>query len=310
MRMVVLFVVCLNLSQASAWGKRGHEMVGSLAAQLLAKEHPQGAFLASHSFDMGYYNNAPDLVWKANSEIYKKESPQHYVDIEIFERAFKKRNETNAWIPSRLEFVKKFPEIDEKAGRSPWRIQELVSQLEKTTQDLKKKNLSKKEKHLLQEQWLVTAGLLGHYIADLAQPLHVTENHDGQLTQQKGLHHWFEENVVDELSPLLYEAVYEKAKAQWKNFFEKHKKMSAFELSLELAKNSHAALPRVLEIDKKQGRSSEKKVSGAYKEIVIERLSLGVLYLATIWGSHLDWSYDGDRFFNFVATPAFIEPGT
>lgn len=310
MRMVVFFVVLLNLSQAFAWGKRGHEMVGSLAAQLLAKEHPQGAFLASHSFDMGYYNNAPDLVWKANSEIYKKESPQHYVDIEIFERAFKKRNESKAWIPSRMEFTKKFPEIDEKAGRSPWRIQELVARLEKTTQSLKKKNLSKKEKHLLQEQWLVTAGLLGHYFADLAQPLHVTENHDGQLTQQKGLHHWFEENVVDELSPLLYEAVFAKAKNQWKDFFEKHKKMSAYELSLELAQNSLAALPRVLEIDKKQGRSSEKKVASAYKEIVVERLSLGVLYLATIWGTQLDWTYDGDRFFNFVATPAYIEPGT
>jgi S1/P1 Nuclease len=310
MRISIFFVVCFSVAQALAWGKRGHEMVGSLAAQLLAKEHPQGAFLASHSFDMGYYNNAPDLVWKANPEIYKKESPQHYVDIEIFERAFKKRNETNAWNPSRLEFTKKFPEINEKAGRSPWRIQELVSRIEKTTQSLKNKKLTKKEKHQLQEEWLVTAGILGHYFADLAQPMHVTENHDGQLTKQKGLHHWFEENIVDELSPLLYEAVFEKAKAQWKDFFEKHKKMSAFELSLELAKNSHAALPRVLEIDKKQGRSSEKKVSGAYKEIVIERLSLGVLYLATIWGSHLDWTYDGDRFFNFVATPAYIEPGT
>lgn len=310
MRLIGSVLIFFSVCEVFAWGKRGHEMVGSLAAQLLAKEYSQGAFLSAHAFDMGYYNNAPDLVWKANPEIYKKESTQHYVDLEIFERAFKKRNETNPWTSSRSEFTKKFPEIDEKAGRAPWRLQELEARLEKTTQSLKKKKLSQKEKHQLQEQWLVTAGIMGHYFADLAQPLHVTENHDGQMSQQKGLHHWFEENMIDELSPHLYEAVFEKAKSQWKEFYEKHKSLSAFDLSLELAKNSHAALPRVLEIDKKQGRASEKKVAGAYRDIAVERLSTGVLYLATIWAKHLDWTYDGDRFFNFVTAPSYIEPGT
>ncbi len=310
-KIIVLFASTLFFtSSALAWGKRGHEMVGNLSAQLLAKEHPQGKFLLQHSFDMGYYNNVPDLVWKVDPEIYKKEGHQHYLDIEIFERAFSKKKDESPWNSSRTEFFKKYPDIDNKAGRSPWRIEELSQKLKGITQQLQKKSLNKKEKHQLQEQWLVTAGVLGHYIADLAQPLHVSENHDGQLSRQKGLHHWFEENIIDDLHPSLAEPVFQKARSEWKAFYEKNAKKSPFELSLELAKNSHAALQRVLDIDKKQGRASEAKVSAAYKELAIERLSTGVLYLSLLWSQNLGWDYNGDHFFNFVPAPAYIEPGT
>lgn len=305
---VLFFSVFLFSSPTWAWGKRGHEMVGSLAAQLLVKEHPQGKFLLPHSFDMGYYNNVPDLVWKADPETYKKEVPQHYLDMEIFEKEFAKKKETSPWNPSRAEFFKKFPDIPEKAGRSPWRIQELSQKLKNITQQLQKKSLNKKERHALQEQWLVTAGVMGHYIADLAQPMHVTDNHDGQLTGQKGLHHWFEENIVDELHPSLAEPVFQKARAEWKAFYDKNAKKSSFDLALELAQNSHTALPRVLDIDKKQGRTSESKVAGAYKDLLIERLSTAVLYLALLWNQNLGWDYNGDRFFNFVVAPPYIEP--
>lgn len=331
---LLLICVVVVTSRAQAWGKRGHETVGSLAAQLVAKELPQGRFLSNHSFDMGFYNNAPDLVWKADPDTYKKEFPQHFLDLELFDRAFAKAAQSAApvtaappknigtdgssgeitraaqWNPSRIEFFKTFPDLDEKAGRAPWRIQELCLRLDKIVQDLKKKNLSKKEHHQLQEKWLLTAGILGHYIADLAQPMHVTENYDGQLTKQKGLHHWFEENIVDDLYPSATDEVYKKAQAQWKTFYQAHQKMTAFDLSLELVKDSHKNLKRVLDLDKKLGRASERKVSGEYRELVIERLSTGVLFLATIWSQHLDWPYNGDKFFNFVAKPDYIEPGT
>ncbi len=330
MRVILVLICFVGSVRADAWGKRGHETVGSLAAQLLAKEHAQGRFLSSHAFDMGFYNNAPDLVWKADPETYKKEFPQHFLDLEIFDRAFAKAaqasppvtaappNTINAsgaaiaapWNSSRTEFFKTFPDLDEKAGRAPWRIQELCLRLDKIVQNLKKKNLSKKDHHQLQEQWLVTAGILGHYIADLAQPMHVTENYDGQLTKQKGLHHWFEENIVDDLYPAMTDEVYKKAQGQWKSFYQAHQKMTAFDLSLELVKDSHKNLKRVLDLDKKLGRASERKVSGEYRELVIDRLSTGVLFLATIWAQHLDWPYDGDKFFNFVLKPDFIELGT
>jgi len=42
----------------------------------------------------------------------------------------------------------------------------------------------------------VTGGRLGHYVADAYMPLHLTVNHDGQFTGQRGIHHRVE-NLVD-----------------------------------------------------------------------------------------------------------------
>jgi hypothetical protein len=43
----------------------------------------------------------------------------------------------------------------------------------------------------------VTAGHLAHYAADATMPLHSTENYDGQLTDQRGIHHRVEAQLVD-----------------------------------------------------------------------------------------------------------------
>jgi hypothetical protein len=307
-RLLLIVLSFCFVQNAFAWGKRGHETVASLAAQLLAKENPQTQFLLAHSYDMGFYANAPDLVWKADDETYKKEFSQHYIDMEAFERKFTERKKANAWNPDRQKFFKTFPEIENKEGRSFWRIEELNTQLVDVTKKLKNKKLDANARRTLQAEWLLTAGVIGHYMGDLAQPLHVTENHDGQLTDQKGIHHWFEESIVDDLYPSFTNDVYTRAQSRWAEFHKKHKKSSAFDLALELAKNSQAALPEVLALDKKLGRESASKVSSAYREIITERLTLGVLYLAQLWSNDLGWNFDDNRFFTFDVKPTYIEP--
>ncbi len=42
-----------------------------------------------------------------------------------------------------------------------------------------------------------TAGHLAHYAADATMPLHATENYDGQLSGQRGLHRRIEAKLVD-----------------------------------------------------------------------------------------------------------------
>ncbi len=44
----------------------------------------------------------------------------------------------------------------------------------------------------------VTAGHLAHYAADATMPLHATENYDGQLTGQRGIHRRVEAELVDD----------------------------------------------------------------------------------------------------------------
>ena len=307
-RVFIYFCLALTLliplKNIYAWGKRGHETVGSLAAQLLAKEHKGSEFLSQHSYDMGFYNNVPDLVWKADSETYKKEFVQHFMDMEHYEKI-----KDLKWNKDRKSFFEKYPELDKKAGRSFWRVQELYEKLETLKKELRQgKKRTQDEQHQLQARWFVVAGTMGHYIADLAQPLHVTENYDGQLTQQKGLHHWFEEDIIDQLYPEIQTDIFLKAKSQWESFHKENKNISTFDLCLKLSKASQAQILTLTQLDKKVGRSSAKDVAPHYRELAIDRLSSGALYLAELWSRQTDWKYNGHKFFNFVVAPDYIEP--
>jgi hypothetical protein len=301
---VLLSLMLLSATQVYAWGKRGHETVGSLAAQLLSEKHKGAEFLINHSFDMGYYNNVPDIVWKSNPETYKKEFFQHFMDMEDYSSV-----KASDWDSDKVAFFKKHPDIDNKAGRSFWRIQGLYSELEKISSTLsQKKVLSKEEQNSYQVKWLLYAGVLGHYIADLAQPLHVTNKYDGKKTNQKGIHMWFEETLVDYLYPNLQPEVYKKAVKDWDEFHKKNSSLTVFELSQKLAVDSQKQIPQLLKLDKINGRKNISVAAKAYREMIKDRQVEGVLYLAEIWSRQTNWPYKGDRFYNFESRPTYIEP--
>lgn len=302
---LMMTLTLLSPSTSQAWGKRGHEAVGSLAAQLLAKEHKGSEFLLYHSFDMGYYNNVPDLVWKADPETYKKEYIQHFMDLEDYAKV-----KNLKWNKDRKQFFKKYPTIEKNAGRAWWRVQELVNEIEKITAQLKrsKKDKNKEEHHRLQAQWLLHAGVLGHYIADLAQPMHVTDNYDGEQTGQKGVHHWFEEEVIDHLYPEIKTDAFKKARDKWAAFHKENQKKPVFDLVQQLAKDSSSLVGELLKIDKQQGRTSGQTASVAFRDMATDRISVGILYLAEIWSRHTGWDYDGNKFYTFIVAPPYIDP--
>ena len=201
----VVVVVSASLpTPAQAWGKRGHAIVCQTAAALL---HDRSPLMTSHAFDLGYYCNVPDLIWKKPAT-YAAEAPEHFMDLEVFNRAFAKRNLAgDPFLKTRADFEKTYPEIPKSAGRAYWRVRELMDDLHSVSDRLANangggtKSLTSQERQTLQELWLVTAGAIGHYVGDLSQPLHVTEDYDGQRDPgQSGIHSWFEDRLVNELS--------------------------------------------------------------------------------------------------------------
>lgn len=309
MKHITLILVIALLSPCTwAWGRRGHSTTASLAAQLLSKNDPNGKFLSNHSYDLGYYANVPDFIWKAKPEIYKIEHSQHYMDLEIFEREFKKAKDSNPWNPNRQEFFKKYPKIPTKAGRSFWRIQELAQKLSEITARLKDKKLSRDEHRRQQGEWLLTAGILGHYVGDLSQPLHVSEDYDGRNAGQAGIHAWFEDKVVDEIYPHLDNEIFAAAQAKWPEFQKTNANKTPFELAQDLASESQKNIPELLKIDKTTKRAKVSLAAEKYKPMVIDRLTAGVLRLALIWSKNLNWPYDGDRFYNWYGEPTYMAP--
>ncbi len=56
-------IVSLFGLRVLAWGKQGHAIVNQTAALLLSEETKYD-FLREHAFDLAYFSNVPDIVWK------------------------------------------------------------------------------------------------------------------------------------------------------------------------------------------------------------------------------------------------------
>ncbi len=315
-----IFCFCIGLLayiNVFAWGKQGHQIINQTAAFLLAEESPH-EFLREHAFDLGYFANVPDIVWKQEST-YNTESPQHFMDMEIFEKELHIKNSLKSPTPPKLdeaflldreEFDSRYPKINHKAGRSWWRIREIYELLVKQSQFLADSKMSNKERYELQAHWLVLAGVLGHYIGDLAQPLHCTENFDGQLTHQKGIHSYFEDKMLNLLLPSLSTEVLKEAKKQWPDFTKKTKDLSTLILISELTQSARFKLRTLLELDKKLKRKNHLQNSKAYRKLIVEQMAEAAVTLAELWHRNLNWKFNGQGFYRFNSTPEYIAPGT
>lgn len=309
------FVLVYSVS-ALAWGRRGHALICETAAYLVAAEKDPNLpspFFKIHSYDLGYYCNVPDFIWKRPAT-YGKERPNHFMNLEAFERELGP-NKTffghPAFLLSRKDFDEKYTKLPDKNGRAWWRVQELYKTLLDLSRKLQAKKLTKKEKHRLQARWLLVGGVIGHYVADLAMPLHVSENYDGESTNQKGMHHFFEERMVDHLflqpNFSLQGVVYRKALVRWKEFYRNNQRKTVLSWTQELSKSSQQAVPKLLNVDKETGRKSMNRASAAHKDLVIERLVQGVLYQALVLAkAQQGLAFDEEKFYNFVESPEFI----
>ncbi|WP_317130171.1 zinc dependent phospholipase C family protein [Flavobacterium gawalongense] len=109
----------------------------------------------------------------------KAEGPRHYFDMENFGtvESFPKTMDE-----AKLKYDEKFLT---KNGILPWYIQDMMAKLTKAFKDKRKNEI------------LFIAGDLGHYIADAHMPLHTSDNHDGQNTNQKGIHSLWESRLPE-----------------------------------------------------------------------------------------------------------------
>ncbi|HMN67673.1 MAG TPA: hypothetical protein PKC28_03960 [Bdellovibrionales bacterium] len=309
MKNSILVLLAFTSFNVFAWGKRGHQIVGENAALLVSSE-PEAGFMRDRSFDFGYYANVPDIIWK-RPKTYEKERNQHFMDMEHFDKAFAANSSvTKPFEIPRKDFEAKFPELKENAGRAYWRVREMNDKLTELTKQLRELPEPKgKARRAWQEKWLVLAGTMGHYIGDLAQPLHVTENYDGQLTGQKGIHAYFEDEAVDQLYPAIGYDVHKRAMKRWPDFKKKNADKSVLQLMEDLAKTSNGRLPELLKLDKGGDRADVKKMAGRYRDLIEDCLVDGVLTLAEIYRRQLGWKFDGEKFYFFSGEPEFIAPG-
>jgi len=158
-----------------SWGIFGHEHINNSA--VMALPQPIQTFFYNHIDFITQEATIPDLRKYTLRD--KAEGPRHYMDVENFGALES--------IPLQFDEAKK--KYDDKFlndnGILPWYIQETMTKLTKAMKDKRKTEI------------LFLAADLAHYIGDANMPLHTSANHDGQLTNQKGLHSMFESRMPE-----------------------------------------------------------------------------------------------------------------
>ena len=175
---VITFCLLLISNPSYCWGFYAHQKINYYAVFLLPPEmillyKSNINFISEHAIDPDKRRyGVPD------------EGPRHYIDIDKY-GSYPYPELPRKWDDA----VKKFGIDTLKAhGIVPWHVQVMLSRL---TMAFKEKNFSRIMKNSAE---------IGHYISDAHVPLHASSNHNGQLTNQKGIHGFWESRVPELLS--------------------------------------------------------------------------------------------------------------
>lgn len=173
----LIFVILLP-HLLPGWGFNAHIITSREAVKLLPGDlgvyfHQQISYISEHSI-------YPDL-WREDTVNYPNEGRGHYIDADLY-GDYPFLNIPRSW----ESFLSTYGEekIDQW-GTAPWRIERFYNLLVKEFQEGK------------WDKARLTAAALSHYISDLHMPLHVVENYDGQLSDNKGVHKRWEQDLVD-----------------------------------------------------------------------------------------------------------------
>ena len=235
LRPALLLLVALLPAALPAWDYEGHRIANQLALASLPGDFPafvretanagRIAFLAG---EPDRWRNAPDLPLQQYNGV------DHYLDLEQIPDA----GLSYATLPSlrylfaeqfaagRAAHPDKFPPIDETknldhsrewCGFAPWAITEYFGKLrsafsylhtfQETDESTHRRLGTAEEIANAQDNIVYLMGVMGHYVADCAQPLHTTVHHHGWVganpngySTWQGIHAWVDGGFIAKAS--------------------------------------------------------------------------------------------------------------
>lgn len=178
-KILILGLLALCATQYAAapapWGFWGHQRINKMALFTLPEDlfgyyKPYVDYVSQHAVD-------PDKRRYA----VKDEAPRHYIDLDHYGTA-PFNNLPRKWNDAVIKYTE---DTLMEHGIVPWHIERMMYRL---TDAFRDKDLN---------YILKTTADLGHYVADAHVPLHCTENYNGQLTNQVGIHGFWESRIPE-----------------------------------------------------------------------------------------------------------------
>lgn len=268
------------------WGHKGHGLVQEVAAESLPEEVP--AFFRNSTDRLVGLASQPDR-WKADSLNYLKGSTSmdHYMAYEQIRDHQLPPDRYDYILMIEREGINAPGQHPKWVGTLPYRVAELYQNL--TLDFAVWRNEGSQlppddpNRKALEENVLLSAGLLGHYVGDAAQPLHSTVHHNGWNPKvpnpngyrtRRGLHREFETQLVaqvadeNELKERLHPP------RQWKG--------DPLEWGLGLIAESNSQVEKLYQLEK-NGDIYPRWPSEEGVDFLHDRMAMGAQNLRDLW---------------------------
>jgi hypothetical protein len=174
----VLFALFIPIRPALAWGPVAHQVAITWALETLPTEM-RSFFENNRQFFIEHANDT-DALMKTD----RYERMRHYIYLDKYGE-FPYTALPHDYLKAKEKYMTSRISRD---GMLPWQIGEYSLRL---TKAMKTGNW---------EEVKLDAAALAHYVADAHDPLHTTQNYDGQLSQQTGLSLRFDFYLFDRYS--------------------------------------------------------------------------------------------------------------
>lgn len=181
--LVCMFFLLAKPMEINAWGFYAHRKINKLAVFTLPPE--LFGFYKAHIAEITKRATAAD----ERRGVSPTEAPKHYLDADHYEHACPLDTIPHEWNAAIAKYTE---DTLQSYGIVPWNIDFVIYRL---TEAFKEKDVPK---------IIRLSADLGHYVGDAHVPLHCTENYNGQLTGQKGIHALWESRL-----PELFDTAYD-----------------------------------------------------------------------------------------------------
>lgn len=178
--LLICWIIFLSLpSEGNAWGFFAHQRINRLAVFTLPEE-----MMKFYKYYIDYLTENAVNPDKRRYAV-EGEAPRHYIDVDIYDPLY---GDSAVYKLPRYwkQAVEAHGEDSLQAyGIVPWHIQTMKYRL---TEAFKRRDA---------QAILNISADLGHYIGDANVPLHTTENYNGQMSNQIGIHGFWESRLPE-----------------------------------------------------------------------------------------------------------------
>ncbi|MEZ4937331.1 MAG: zinc dependent phospholipase C family protein [Crocinitomicaceae bacterium] len=262
--------------KSKSWGFVGHKKINELAVYTLPPE-----MIAFYKANMDYIIENSVLPDKRRY-IVKDEGPKHFIDLDHFK---KDSLPIDMWVPKAWANAKEIYGRDScfAYGVLPWNIQWMQFKLQKA---FEARDVNKILKY---------SSELGHYVSDAHVPLHTTENYNGQLTNQHGIHGLWESRLVEiylsEYDFFVGKAIFidQLLDYTWQIIYQSHAELPKVLLLEKIAtdsvgeKNKYAFEQRSGQIVKVYSAQFSSIYHSSMENMVQQRMRAAVLAVGSFW---------------------------